>query len=72
MQDPQGVFTPEVISAFKSNSGSFSHLVGFVCASVDTAIAIPCGLKQLHRDPLEEVVSVLLEMNSRTIGLWRE
>lgn len=56
MQDPQGVFTPEVISAFKSNSGSFSHLVGFVCASVDTAIAIPCGLKQLHRDPLEEVV----------------
>lgn len=53
MQDPQGVFTPEVISAFKSNSGSFSH---FVCASVDTAIAIPCGLKQLHRDPLEEVV----------------
>lgn len=42
MQDPQGVFTPEVISAFKSNSGSFSPLSG-VCL---------CKCGHSNRNPL--------------------
>lgn len=42
----------------ESNSGSFSPFVQFVWADLKTAIVLGCGLKQPHRDRLEEVILV--------------
>lgn len=47
-------------------------LVWLICAGVNTMTALKCGQKQQHRDPLEELVSVRFQMNSRAVCLWRE
>ena len=51
----QGVLlTPAHFSPAQFQFGSFSPLVRFVCAGVNTVITLEFGPKQSHKDPLEE------------------
>lgn len=50
---------PALLIPFKSNSCLFLPLVWFIWTDMNMLIRFGCGPKQLHRDPLEEVVLVL-------------
>lgn len=67
----KGVFTTAVFSPFKLNPSSFSQLVQFICAGMNTLIALGCRSKQPHGNALEEVVSeeVRFQMNTRGVHL---
>lgn len=65
-QPINGVFTPQVFSLFKSNSVWFSLFVQFIGVGVNTVITLRCEPKQLHQDPLKELVLVQFQM---TVGM---
>lgn len=62
----KGVFATAVFSPFKLNPSSFSQLVQFICAGMNTLIALVCRSKQFHGNALEEV---RFQMNTRGVHL---
>lgn len=66
-------FKPAMAHKFccKTDLRVFSHLWCLVCLNRG-CVNMVITAKQPHRDPLEEVVTVRFQMNSRAVRLWWE